>query len=142
MAGVRVLVQRRTVFSYPSNFAASSSALIPLGLMIPTLGWKSGVLEVINYSQSISGAGATVVVAVANAAVGSDGRMTDPQSGFVADVTIPEGTAAVTTTPRLYTDDLTAPIGSSLSVYLQFNSAQAAASGNVEIEVYLVGRDT
>lgn len=81
------------------------------------------------------------VVAVLNAAVGTDGRIADPQSGFVADIAIPAGTAAVTTTPRLYTDELTGAIASSVSVYLQFNSAQAAASGSVEIEVYLVGRD-
>lgn len=143
MAGIRVLVARRTTYSYPSpNLPASGSMLIPLALMVDTLGWKSGVLEVINYSQSISGTGATAVVIALNGAVGTDGRLADTQSqSYMADVSIAAGTAAVTTTPKLYQDELTAPIGHAVNVYLQLNSASAAASGQVELEVFLIGRD-
>jgi hypothetical protein len=142
MAGIRRLVQRRLTFSFPSNFAASSSAMLPLSLDVNTLGWVSGVLEVILYTKSISGTGATAKVVVANVISTSDGRgATSVSQTYVAEVTITDGTQTNSASPKLHAASFAAPICSQVGVLLLLASAGAAASGDLEIEVWLVGRD-
>jgi hypothetical protein len=142
MAGMRRCVQTRTLFSFPANLPVGSSAAFPLTLHIDATAWVSGVLEVILYTKSITGTGATATIAVLNEAIASDGRTANAQGGqYVADVPITAGNVANTSPPLLYVDAFTAPIGGRVSVILILASGSAAASGDVEFEAWITARD-
>lgn len=141
MAGIRIPVQPRMKFSFPANLPSGASAVIPLQLHIDARACVSGVLEVILYTKSITGTGATAVVAVVNDALTSDGRSVDPQGQLVSSVPIAAGSLANTSSPMLYSAVFAAPIASRLSVLLTLGAGSAAASGDVELEAWITMRD-
>jgi hypothetical protein len=136
MAGTRVLIQRRLNFTCPT-IQASGTLMVPLLIGLNTLGWVSGVLEVVVYKKDLS-ANLSAQVNVANVVTVSDGQVA-AENGSLASVQIPTGQDDEL---RLITADFTPPIASSVGVILLFETTNAGTgSGDLGIEVYLVGRD-
>lgn len=143
MAGSRILLIPRTTFSFPSSFQANDSLAVPVRQGIPSLAWKSGALEVLIYSKSITGTGAKMMVFLMNSAVATDGRTASDDQSFVASIDITAGTITATGSPKLLIDELNAPIGSMVVVGVGlFAASSGATSGEAEFEVWVTARDT
>lgn len=141
MAGIQVQVVRRTKFSAPA--ITSSNVTAPLAQLIDTLGWRSGLLLVRVYANSLSGTGYACEISVANSIVSAD----DPQTMFtestaLAAITIDSnlGTPPVLKTAQLYQASVPL-IGRNVNVSMKWTAGAASISGDVTIGVDLIGRD-
>lgn len=140
MAGIHVQVCRMTKFTTPA--VVSSSVENVLAQLIPTLGWRTGLIQLRLFAKTFAGANASVTLTVYNSMVSGDNpaSVMNETASPLASVVIDGNFAADTMKSVAFSSSV--PIGPYVTVMMKWTGGAAAPTGDITIAVDLIGRDT